>query len=37
MLLFRGADANKDTNSADDMEMKTNLVDNKGDPNQSEP
>ena len=28
---FRGADANKNANS-DDIEMKTNLVDNKGDP-----
>lgn len=31
----RGADANKQANS-DDIEMKTNLVDNKGDPNYGE-
>ena len=35
-LFFRGADANKNTN-ADDIEMKTNLVDNRGEPVQSEP
>lgn len=31
----RGADANKPANS-DDIEMKTNLVDNKGEPNYGE-
>lgn len=31
-FFFRGADVNKNANS-DDIEMKTNLVDNKGDPN----
>lgn len=31
----RGADVNKNANS-DDIEMKTNLVDNKGDPNYGE-
>ena len=35
-LHFRGADASKNTNT-DDIEMKANLVDNKGNPNQSEP
>lgn len=32
----KGADASKNTNT-DDIEMKANLVDNKGNPNQSEP
>jgi len=36
ILHFRGADANKNANN-EDIEMKTNLVDNKGDPNQTEP
>lgn len=31
-FLCRGADASKTTNS-EDIEMKTNLVDKKGDPN----
>ena len=34
-FFFRGADVNKNANS-DDIEMKTNLVDNKGDPNYGE-
>lgn len=32
----KGADANQNANN-EDIEMKTNLVDNKGDPNQTEP
>ena len=32
LFFFRGADVNKNANS-DDIEMKANLVDNKGDPN----
>ena len=32
VFFFRGADVNKNANS-DDIEMKANLVDNKGDPN----
>lgn len=35
MNFFRGADVNKNANS-DDIEMKANLVDNKGDPNYGE-
>lgn len=32
LIFFRGADVNKNGKS-DDIEMKANLVDNKGDPN----
>lgn len=35
-FLSRGSDANKNTSNSDDIEMKTNLVDNKGDPNYGE-
>lgn len=34
-IFFRGADVNKNANS-DDIEMKANLVNNKGDPNYEE-
>ena len=34
-IFFRGADVNKNANS-DDIEMKANLVNNKGDPNYGE-